>query len=172
MDTLPKDLDFTFKVSLADFEARCWVQGVQRDRVRGIDRLSPIAGSFHERFCSHPWVRESQREGWHRDLSAYLVRNVKMRMLRGEKLSCMPSIAALMPDASDVANWRVQSRKARKAAEWRERVTATHGSVDAYLSRTSGNRGTAFRTLSRLNSQFVEVAPDFCVSSEIVKVKP
>ena len=47
---------------IADYRARCYVNGVRKHGRTGI--IEPASGEFSERFLPHPWVRESVTEGW------------------------------------------------------------------------------------------------------------
>lgn len=100
---------------LADYRARCFVNGVHRHSVSG--NMEPKGGEFHERFLLHPWVRESVTEGWGLDLRQHLIHVVKIKLMRGETIG---PIESLMPDRKWVANCKHNADRYRKAAEWRD----------------------------------------------------
>lgn len=125
--------------SLADFKARCFVNGVHRHSKSG--KVEPIGGQFAERFLSHPWVRDSIKEGWDRELRGHLIQAVKIRIMRGEQIG---GIEGLMPDQKWISDAKRQAEIFRKAAEWRDH---TYGKVngDAILRRlgiTLGDNAT------------------------------
>lgn len=100
--------------SLADFKARCFVNGVHRHSKSG--KVEPIGGQFAERFLSHPWVRESITEGWGRELRGHLIQAAKIRLMRGEPIG---DVGNLMPSREWVAAAKTNAEHYRKAAAWR-----------------------------------------------------
>ena len=99
----------------ADFRARCFVNGAARHAATG--NFEPITANFHERFLSHPWVRDSIAEGWDRELRGHLVHVARLKLMRKEQLH---DIEALMPDKKWVEQARTDAVRYRKAADWRK----------------------------------------------------
>lgn len=108
--------------SLADFKARCFVNGVHRHSKSG--KVEPIGGQFAERFLSHPWVRDSVKEGWGRELRMHLIQACKIKLMRNEPIG---DIEGLMPDQKWISDAKRQAEIFRKAAEWRDQ---TYGKVN------------------------------------------
>lgn len=104
----------TMTPSLADYKARCFVNGVRRHAKSG--NLEPAGGQFSERFLSHPWVRESITEGWGRELRGHLIQAAKIRLMRGEPIG---DIENLMPSREWVDAAKTNAERYRKAAAWR-----------------------------------------------------
>lgn len=115
---------------MADYRARCFVNGVRRHGKSG--KMEPASGEFHERFLSHPWVRESIAEGWGKELRSHLVRVCKIRLMRGETLG---DITVLMPDKDWVASEKHHAERYRLAAEWRARQGGPSIDAEALLRR-------------------------------------
>lgn len=99
----------------ADYLARCFVNGAARHAATG--NFEPITANFHERFLSHPWVRDSIKEGWDRELRAHMTQIAKLKLMNREVLG---DIEALMPDKKWVSQARTDADRYRKAAEWRK----------------------------------------------------
>lgn len=100
---------------LADYRARCFVNGAARHAATG--NFEPITANFHERFLTHPWVRDSIAEGWDRELRSHLTLAAKLRYMRGEPVG---DIEALMPDRKWTDQARTDAVRYRKAAAWRK----------------------------------------------------
>lgn len=101
-----------------EYMARCYVNGTTRDRD---DKLIPHAAHWHERFHDHPWVRESEMEGWGRELRSVVITNLKRQILREQHRFRYPSIIDhLMPDAKWIANAKIFAAKVAAAEEWRK----------------------------------------------------
>lgn len=115
---------------LADYRARCFVNGAARHAKSG--KIEPITANFHERFLSHPWVRDSITEGWDRELRMHLTRVVKQRFMGGEAVS---DIESLMPDRKWVENARNDAQRYRKAADWRKDNRPNTMSAEGMLRR-------------------------------------
>ena len=105
----------TITPELSDYRARCFVNGAARHDATG--NWEPITGQFHERFLSHPWVRESISEGWDRELRMHLIHTAKIAIMRKMPL---PSVENLMPDKRWVEAAKIDADRYRKAAEWRK----------------------------------------------------
>lgn len=114
----------------ADFRARCFVNGAARHATTG--NFEPITANFHERFLSHPWVRESIAEGWDRELRGHLIHVARLALIRGDQLS---NIEALMPDKKWVEQARTDADRYRKAAEWRKANKPQTMSAEGMLRR-------------------------------------
>jgi len=129
---------------LAEYRARCVVQGYERHEVSG--NIEPISGSWSMRFLSHPWVRQAEAEGWSRDLRASCVFAAKQRIMLGVKPNDL-NPEDVMPKTEYVEHWRNEARKAREAYEWRK-ANPNHPSIkglaeidpEALLRRLGINR--------------------------------
>lgn len=115
---------------LADYKARCFVNGAARHAATG--NFEPITANFHERFLSHPWVRDSITEGWDRELRGHLTRVAKLRYMRGEPVG---DIEALMPDKKWVEQARKDAERYSKAAQWRKANVPETMSAEGMLKR-------------------------------------
>lgn len=83
-------VDFDVRMKIADYEARCWVQGAKRYKFPdGSYRVEPIVANFHQRFLDHPWVREAIAEGWDRELRGHIVPIVRKHLLAGGHVSAL-----------------------------------------------------------------------------------
>lgn len=116
----------------ADYLARNFVNGLRKHGRSG--KMEPASGEFHERFLSHPWVRESITEGWDRELRGHLIHVCKIRLMSHEALG---DIESLMPDASWVSSTKHDAERYRKAAQWREKNGGNGIDVSGLLSRFS-----------------------------------
>jgi hypothetical protein len=126
-------------ISLVDFNARCLVNGTRKHERSG--RFEPISGEWSSRFAGHPWVQASEKEGWGRELRAAVIAEVKRRMLSDEPFD---QIEVLMPSKIWIENARKRAVVEAEAAEWRARIIAEHGSVDAFLMKTAkGNNANS-----------------------------
>lgn len=99
----------------ADYLARCFVNGAARHAATG--NFEPITANFHERFLSHPWVRDSIKEGWDRELRMHMTSVAKIKLMRKEQLG---DIEALMPDKRWIEQARKDAERYAKAAQWRK----------------------------------------------------
>lgn len=138
------------RLSVADNIARSYVQGEKPYKLNGSKETDapswqPVVGQFHDRFHSHPWVREALAEGWDRDLRSHMVKAAKRMLIDGKSLKGVVAGDLMPKDREAIELWRQQAARAKSAAEWREKVTAEHGSVDAYLSKANGGRTTTFK---------------------------
>ena len=111
-----------------DFRARCFVNGTVKNPKTGKDE--PRSGHWSSTFRGHPWVEASIKEGWDRDLSQHVIMAVKRRILQDKPFHVLEE---LMPDAKWVQRVRYHAARYKAAEEWRAKVIAEHGSVDAYL---------------------------------------
>lgn len=101
---------------LADYRARCLVNGYERHEKSG--ELEPIGGAWSSRFKSHPWVSQAEAEGWAADLRMSCIAAARERIMAGVKPNDIQA-EDVMPKAEYVAYWKDQARRAREAAEWR-----------------------------------------------------
>ena len=115
---------------LADFKARCFVNGAARHAATG--NFEPITANFHERFLDHPWVRDSITEGWDRELRMHLTRVAKLKYIRGEPVG---DIDALMPDKRWVEQARTDAASYAKAAQWRKENRPSTMDAEGMLKR-------------------------------------
>lgn len=120
----------TMTPDLADYRARCFVNGAARHAKTG--KYEPITANFHERFLSHPWVRESIAEGWDRELRMHLTRVAKLKYMRLEPVG---DIEALMPDRKWIDQQKVDAERYRKAADWRKVNVPQTMSAEGMLKR-------------------------------------
>jgi len=114
----------------ADFRARCFVNGVRRHGVT--KKIEPVSGEFHERFLSHPWVRESITEGWGMELRMHLIHVAKTRLMRKEQIG---EVESLMPNKEWIAAAKTNADRYRKAAEWRDAKGGATISAEGLLKR-------------------------------------
>ncbi|MDO9381853.1 MAG: hypothetical protein Q7T86_03225 [Hyphomicrobiaceae bacterium] len=140
------------RLSVADHIARSYVQGEKLYEVKGGKpderEWQPVVGQFHERFHTHPWVREAISEGWDRDLRAHMVGAAKRILIEGKSLKGIIAGDLMPKDREAIEHWRQQAARAKSAEEWRDKVIEQHGSVDAYLSKTYGGRATTFKKIT------------------------
>src|SRR5690606_8557197 len=115
-----------------DFRARCFVNGTVKNPKTGKDE--PRSGHWSSTCRGHPWVEASIKEGWDRDLSQHVIMAVKRRILQDKPFHV---IEELMPDPKWIESVRYHAERYRKAAEWRAKVIAEHGSLEAYLQNAS-----------------------------------
>ena len=120
----------TMTPALADYKARCFVNGAARHAKTG--NYEPITANFHERFMSHPWVRESIVEGWDRELRIHMVHVAKIRLMRKEPIG---EIETLMPDQKWIEQQKVDAVRYRKAAQWRKANVPETMSAEGMLKR-------------------------------------
>jgi hypothetical protein len=114
---------------LAEYRARCLVQGYKRHEKT--EQIEPISGSWSARFLSHPWVRQSDQEGWARDLRASCVFTAKQKIMAGSKPNDL-NPDDVMPKAEYVEHWRTQARKASEAEAWRK-ANPNHPSIKGLI---------------------------------------
>ena len=137
------------RLSVADNIARSYVQGEKLYAVKGgkpdEKELQPVVGQFHERFHTHPWVREAISEGWDRDLRAHMVVAAKRMLIDGKSLKGIVAGDLMPKDREAIEYWRQQAARAKSAEQWRDKIVDEHGSVDAYLSKTNGKKSTSFK---------------------------
>lgn len=100
----------------ADYLARNFVNGLCKHGKTG--KMEPAAGCFHERFMSHPWVRESITECWDRELRGHLVHVCKLKLMRREPIG---DIEMLMPDRKWVEDAKHKASRYAAAARWRHK---------------------------------------------------
>lgn len=113
----------------ADFMARCFVNGSEKHAKTEI--VEPIHGEWSVRFRNHPWVRDSEAEGWGRDLRMACIGAARDRIMAGVKpIDMKPN--DVMPKAEYIEHWRDQARKEREALAWR-RANPTHKSINGLM---------------------------------------
>lgn len=100
----------------ADYMARCLVNGYEKHSKSG--QMEPVAGGWSGRFKSHPWVIQSENEGWGRDLRQSCIGSARERIMAGIKPNDIQP-EDIMPKADYVEHWREEARKGREAYEWR-----------------------------------------------------
>lgn len=109
----------------AEYLARCLVNGSARHEKTG--QVEPVAGAWSSRFKGHPWVEESEAEGWGRELRSACVAGAMKRILAGVRPSDI-SAEDVMPRWDWIAYARNEARKTREAAEWR-RANPDHHAI-------------------------------------------
>jgi len=127
-DSLPDPANVIERVRRAEFEAACFVCAMEHNAKTG--KREPIGFAFSQRFRSHPWVEQSEREGWANELRGHLRQVVKGCVLAEKPYG---DINELMPDKSWVEAARTQAKRYAEAKAWRDKVTTEHGSVEAFL---------------------------------------
>ena len=119
-----------------DFAARAFVCGMRDAIVREGHRMQGkrilATGEWAPRFMGHPWVRQSEAEGWARELRMHCIREVRTRIAAGQAYQ---NLTDLMPDAATVKHWSDRAAAYSDGARWREFITEQFGSVDAYLGK-------------------------------------
>lgn len=127
---------------LADYMARAFVCGlVEQVLVDGTLTGKKVVQSarWHPRFVGHPWVDAADAEGWARDLRTAVIAETRRRIMAKEAYH---DVNLLMPDAGWIAHQRAMAEKYAAAKKWRDEVTESHGSVDAWLNKhRGGGRG-------------------------------
>ena len=102
----------------ADFRARCWISGTTKDKD---GKLTHRNGCWHERHHDHPWVRESEIEGWARELrSAVLLPLKKIIFGQQHAFRAFPPLEDLMPGRDWVDDHKRMARIAAEAADWQD----------------------------------------------------
>lgn len=112
----------------ANYRARLFICGGKMHEKT--HRIEPIAGQWHPRFRDHPWVQLSTEEGWDVELRGHLALVISNRIMQNADYS---RIESLMPDEKWVKAAQDRAAVNRNAKEWRDKVTASHGSVEGYL---------------------------------------
>lgn len=98
-----------------DWRARCWVCGTYRDKEGNITYQT---GHWSPRFHDHPWVRESEIEGWGRELRSVVIMALAKRMLIVQHGFRYPAIETLMPDGEWVKNTKRIAAANQAADHW------------------------------------------------------
>lgn len=113
----------------ADWNARCFVNGMKRHDVSG--KMEPASGEFAAHFMRHPWVRESVAEGWDKELRSHLMLTVKRRIMMGQPHN---DIDSLMPPKDWVDYAKHQAARCAAAAEF-QKANTPGGDMSAWLAR-------------------------------------
>jgi len=102
----------------ADFKARCWICGVTKDPD---GKTTHRNGVWHERHHHHPWVRESEIEGWGRELrSAVILPLTKLIFRQQHAFRHYPDLESLMPDRDWVDFAKQRAQRYAEAVEWQD----------------------------------------------------
>jgi hypothetical protein len=96
----------SLSVEYCDFRARCWVCGTTKDRD---GKITFRSATWHERHHHHPWVRESEIEGWGRELRSVVIPNLTRTF---------PDLESLMPDGEWVKHTKLAAARSNEAGEW------------------------------------------------------
>lgn len=102
---------------LADLRARFLVNGAERHSKSG--EMEPVTGAWAPRFRDHPWVIQSDAEGWGRELRAVCIHAARQRIMAGIKPNDI-EINDLMPDRGWVDYTRSEAARTASATKWRE----------------------------------------------------
>lgn len=102
---------------LADYRARCLVNGYERHSVSG--EFEPISGEWSSRFRAHPWVMRAETEGWGLELRAACIAAARDRILKGVKPNDI-NPSDVMPKRENAEYWSDQARRATEAYLWRK----------------------------------------------------
>lgn len=114
---------------LADYRARCFVNGSKRHEKTG--KIEPIAGAWSEAFRDHPYVIEAEYQGWGRELRGAVVSAVKSRIYANKGFG---DIDTLMPDRKWVDYAKQQAERARKAQQWRDETYGPPGNTEEIVA--------------------------------------
>lgn len=126
-----------------DWRARCWVCGTYRDSEGNITNHT---GCWHQRFHDHPWVRESEAEGWGRELRSVVIMSLAKRMLVAQHSFRHPRIEDLMPDAEWVKHTRMRAHVNVAGSDWQAgNMKVKKSAVDHVRLRDVSRK--AFRTM-------------------------
>jgi hypothetical protein len=133
-----------------DYWVRIFVNGATKDKQ---GHTIPASGEWSDRFLSHPWVRDSVKEGWARDLRGHVIQRVKRLHMQRDAArkaydvsirsvrDSVPSIEDLMPDKDWMERRREDASREAQAKEWRNGVVEQYGSLEAYLQRHKPSAG-------------------------------
>jgi hypothetical protein len=165
LDGVPTNM----RLKVSDSIARAYVQGERKYSIKGEDVWQPIVCNIHERFTSHPWVREAITEGWDRELRSHMVGAAKRLLLEGKSLNGVVAGDLVPRDRKTLDVWRDAAGRASAAAEWRERICADHGTMDAYLTKSRGSK-SGFKPIVPDRNYFV--ARGWAPGTPLVPPKP
>lgn len=115
-------------IEKSDYEARCFVCGMVRDKN---DAWQINTGHWSSRFERHPWVQLADVEAWARELRSVVIGEVARRKRASQPFD---SIEDLMPDKAWVEYTQMQARRYKEGAESRNRLAAEYGSLDRALA--------------------------------------
>jgi hypothetical protein len=113
----------------ADWNARCFVNGMKRHGVTG--KMEPASGEFSSHFLRHPWVRDAVAEGWGKELRGHLILAVKRRIMMGQSHN---DIDALMPPKEWVDYAKQQAARYAKAAEF-QKANTPGGDMSGWIAK-------------------------------------
>lgn len=102
-----------------DYRARCYVNGIVKDK-EGTN--VPHSAHWHPRFQQHPWVQQSDDEGWARELRSVVIGNLKVMMLKAQDRFSYGAIRIedLMPDLKWVEHTRKEAASMQRGVEWQK----------------------------------------------------
>lgn len=108
----------SLSVEYCDFRARCWVCGTTKDKE---GNLTYRSATWHERHHHHPWVRESEMEGWGRELRSVVIPNLTRIIFRQQHaFRTFPDLESLMPDGEWVKHTKLAAARSNEAADWQK----------------------------------------------------
>ena len=117
----------------ADWNARCFVNGMKRHGVTG--KMEPASGEFASHFLRHPWAREAVVEGWGKELRSHLILAVKRRIMMGQPHN---DIDTLMPSRDWVDYAKQQAARYAEAAEF-QKSNMPGGDMSGWIARLLEN---------------------------------
>jgi hypothetical protein len=130
-------------IAESDYQARIFVCGWRRATTAdGETKTIVNASGWNTQFKVHPWVRESNAEGWARNLRQHIVRVVASRMRNGQDFY---DIDQLMPPGDLREFWRKQALRVAKGEEFRKQIAERFGSYDNFLGRGKPQRKTSWQ---------------------------
>jgi hypothetical protein len=127
----------TMTADLAEYQARCYVNGMRRHGRSG--KMEPACGEFSMRHVDHPWVRESVLEGWGRELRSHLILAVKLRRMRGEPLPT--KVDDVMPPREWVDAAKYQAARYAAARDWQRENRSESVGLSALLAKIRHTAG-------------------------------
>ena len=134
-------------IASADFRARCWISGTTKDKE---GKITYRTGCWHERHHHHPWVRESEIEGWSKELRTAIVIPLKKLIFRQQyAFKTFPALEDLMPGREWVEAHKRMAVIAAEAAEWQdENLTKTKAAKTGFVQLADVSR-RSFQAMQR-----------------------
>lgn len=134
-------------IASADFRARCWISGTCKDKD---GNLTYKTGCWHERHHHHRWVRESEIEGWGKELRTVVtIPLVKLIFRQQFAFKTFPALEDLMPDREWVKATKRIAAIAAEAEKWQmEHLQNTKTQKSGFVQLADVSR-RAFQTMQR-----------------------
>lgn len=134
-------------IASADFRARCWISGTTKDKD---GKITFRTGCWHERHHHHPWVRESEIEGWGKDLrTAVALPLTRLILSQQHAFRAFPDLEDLMPDREWVEAHKRMARIATEAAEWQDENLTKTKAVKAGFVQLADVSRRSFQMMQR-----------------------